>query len=420
MENYLYLFLLPFLAVLTVVFIYVAIKGNIIGSVASKDLYPFYTKWDVRRATKYYINTKFQNIDPSYYDDLNDSNLYVAKAKLIPFFLTNVFKNDVGDKRFYLILGDAGMGKTTFLINLYSKYKQQLFGQKYNIRLLPLAFSEIDSIIKNIDNKENTILLLDGFDEDIKASANFQKRINELSELTWQFRSTIITCRTQFFPSESEEPNQTTIQKFGVDKGYYTFNRTYISPFDNSDLKKYLNKKYSIFQLKRKKSAIKLIRQISNLAVRPLFLSYIDEIINSNDLLFTNSFTLYKNLVDKWIERESLLIENHERILFKRNLFDFSKRLAFEIFNTGNYKLDLLKIEQISKEYNNPLSKIEITSRSLLNRDAEGHYKFSHKSIFEFMLAEFLIENPEDISQKDLSEYHLTYELLKDKASWKN
>lgn len=33
-------------------------------------------------------------------------------------------------------------------------------------------------------------------------------------------------------------------------------------------------------------------------------------------------------------------------------------------------------------------------SRSLLNRNAEGYYKFSHKSVLEYFLAKEAIENP--------------------------
>jgi predicted NACHT family NTPase len=227
MESYLFQFLLPLLSILTIAFIYTALKGSVATSSTTKDLHPFYTRADVHRATRFYIPTKFQNVDPSDYSEPRDSHAYAAKEKLIPFFLNKAFKEDTDDKRFYLVLGDAGMGKTTFLINLYVKYKRQFFGQRYDIRLLPMAYPDIDTYIKNIEEKENTILLLDGLDEDIKASQSIEKRIDELSQLTWKFREVVITCRTQFFPSAKEEPLFTNVQKYGGDKGYYKFSKMY-------------------------------------------------------------------------------------------------------------------------------------------------------------------------------------------------
>jgi hypothetical protein len=80
----------------------------------------------VHRATRYYVETKFQNISPSEDDEPGRSYIASAKDKLIPLLIKKVFNNNARDGKFYLVLADTGMGKTTFLINLYIRYKNRL------------------------------------------------------------------------------------------------------------------------------------------------------------------------------------------------------------------------------------------------------------------------------------------------------
>lgn len=110
------------------------------------------------------------------------------------------------------------MGKTTFMINLYYKYKVKRDflpkNFKYDIKLLPIGYKGIINEIKAIENKEQTILLLDAFDEDISAIDDYKLRMKEILTITYQFRQIVITCRTHFFPSKEEEPHET---------GYFCF-----------------------------------------------------------------------------------------------------------------------------------------------------------------------------------------------------
>lgn len=46
----------------------------------------------------------------------------MSRSPLIPFFIQAAFNEKSDSERFYLILADSGMGKTTFLINLYLRY----------------------------------------------------------------------------------------------------------------------------------------------------------------------------------------------------------------------------------------------------------------------------------------------------------
>src|SRR5690606_10821603 len=91
------------------------------------------------------------------------------------------------------------------------------------IKYIPLGHKdpimEINKI--NDDARYSTILLLDAFDEDSKAVLNYKSRLTEILEATEQFKEIIITCRTQFFPNQLEEPFNTGLMKYGGGKGLH-------------------------------------------------------------------------------------------------------------------------------------------------------------------------------------------------------
>jgi hypothetical protein len=85
----------------------------------NRDLHPFYTLAEIERATQYYIETTCQNIPPSKEDEPRRTHAFAVKQKVIPFFLKKALKSEKEEYQFYIVLADSGMGKTTFLINLY-------------------------------------------------------------------------------------------------------------------------------------------------------------------------------------------------------------------------------------------------------------------------------------------------------------
>ncbi|HEX8565803.1 MAG TPA: hypothetical protein VF648_09035 [Pyrinomonadaceae bacterium] len=377
----------------------------------NKDLTPYYSKQDVERATRYYIPTKYQNVSPSEDDEPGRSYIASAKNELIPLFLNNIFDNGVNSNRFYLILADSGMGKTTFLINLYVRYKnrfENLFGigKQPTIHLFPLGAPDVFSKIEKIENKESAILLLDAFDEDIKAVDNHKTRMEEILSKVWEFKEIIITCRTQFFPSVEEEPNYAGYFTFG-DGGEYKFQKLYLSVFDDKDVKKYLKKRFPFFLKDKRKKAKKIVEKCPNLVVRPMLLSYINDLLDS-DKNFEYSSEIYEILIDKWIKRESEKSGIREKYGSSENyqklLFEFSQALAVDLYenskerggyfisknekilNTANFQLS--DIENLAS-----MTELETKSKSLLNRSSGGQYKFSHKSILEYFLAKEMIKN---------------------------
>jgi len=362
----------------------------------SKSLFPYYDVDILKKAEKDYIRTKCQNVDPSDEINLKSSYAFSAKEDLLNFFFKKVFKAKDVKNQFYLILADSGMGKTTFILNLFSRYNSILkfIFRKYRLKLIPLGIDEeslIESISK-IEKKEKTILLLDGFDESPNVvNDDIKNKFDNLINLVQNFRIVIITCRTHYFSSQNEEPYELKIKKFNTNgNGYHSIKKMYISPFDDNDIKKYINKKFHFFQYKKRKKAFNIIDKTDDLLARPMLLSYIEDFVSSKEKFFETKTDVYEVLILAWIERESLKYPEEKRYTFTMNLAFFSYELVRYIYinyDRNGLLIPFDEVIEISKEFNIDLSKIEMKSRSLLNRNSNGFYKFSHKSIFEFLLA---------------------------------
>jgi hypothetical protein len=402
--------------------------------VLNEDLAPHFSYNDVLRARKYYIPTKHQSVAPSIDDELGGKYITSPKEELIPVFIKKVFtRNHVGNK-FYLILADSGMGKTTFMINLYVKYKNKLkwpFSKPgFDIKLFPLGAKDVLEKIKSVGNKSETILLLDAFDEDVLAIADYHNRMKQLLDVVSEFRVIVISCRTQFFPNQKEEPYETGYMTFGGD-GENKFEKSYVSVFDDMDIKKYLNKRYSLINRKSRLRAEKIIKQCPNLMVRPMLLSHIEDLVNNSKEWFY-TYELYDTLIQQWLIRESHkpgIKEKYKSVsAYQDLLLRFSQKLARNLYENAEqrkgyfipknvtFELEGLSIRSLN-EHTLSISEAEGRFRSLLNRDAEGNYKFAHKSILEYFLAKELMRDKSFLANFDYTGMDMAYKFFAEMAS---
>lgn len=378
--------------------------------------YPWYDQQDIIDATKYYVETRFQKDSPSETEEPETKNKKEKNRLLIPFLVNEVFKKDTVDTKYFMIMADSGMGKTTFMINLYLtyKYKRNWLGEKkYNILLVPLA--DPDSLEKiKIDDcqKQNTVLLLDALDEDKLAISDYKKRLDDILNKVERFRKVIITCRTQFFPSKEHEPEIKDKFTYGSKTRSYTFQKLYISPFSEKDIKKYLRKKYgTILRIRNTRylKAFGIVLKTPKLMMRPFLLRNIDDLVVANkDIRY--SYQIYETLIEKWLDRESekpyISRKYKSQNEYKQMLESFSRAMARDLYLNRakrENKLSInytefikydgeLQLEEYDEKYRK-MDKKDRSSRSLLNRNADGEYKFSHKSVLEYFLALEVIEN---------------------------
>jgi len=339
-----------------------------------------YSADDARRYTRYYIQPDCQSVDPS---GLEDFRRIVATR--VPLFsaMDRILRSP-GTERFLIILADSGMGKTAFLLNYYARHRRRWRWRRRGIelKLVPLNQPDAGETIAAVPDadRKKTVLFLDALDEDQKAIADHRQRISELIELSRKFRSVVITCRSQFFPKDEEIPTDTgvitTLPKQGP--GQYFLQKLYLSPFTDEQVDMYLRRRYRWGR--RREEAREVVRRIPDLVARPLLLTYVEDLTADKGIEF--AFQMYETVVQKWCERESAFVAPDK-------LREFSECLAVEMFLArGERQMERIPeadLQPLAVSYNIDLDSWKLRGRSLLNRDAAGHYKFSHRSILEYL-----------------------------------
>ena len=351
---------------------------------------------DQLKEQKFFISTKFTTSPPHNLDDPMEVERTESAKNLIDHFLDKVLVEDNTTNRFFCILAGAGMGKTTWTVNLVTSYINRYKESTcpYEIVLISLAHKDFADKVNQIDPKGNTILILDALDENADASNNLDSFMRNLEHIIQDFRFVILTSRTQFFPSEEAEPYKTGILKLSGDKGNFVFHKMYISPFSQEDVDAFLKKKY----LKRKKrnKAVSIVKRCASLATRPLLLSHLDDILES-DRDYITLYDIYTALIEAWVKREVLFIKGVEDDELRRKLYDFSLNFALELFanreQSTNMRMTKKHYEEFISTHN--YTDYNFSGRSLINRDAEGTLKFSHKTFYEYFLAVAKIHNPD-------------------------
>jgi len=355
----------------------------------SRCLHPFYTASEIKTHTKYYIPTQCQSKSPTESSEINRDT--EPREPLIPYFL-RIFEKDKDDYVF-MVLADSGMGKTTFMINLYDTYRRR-WAKKYQIRLLPFNAGideELDKIPEEV--RKETILLLDGLDEDPQAIEQPNERIATLLKKVSHFQTVVITCRTQFFTKEEDIPSALPFSSLSPARAPRRIVTRYISPLQQDEIKVFLRKKFGRFSL-RYRNCLQFIEQYKELVARPMILSYIDYLVEKAPN-YQYSYQVYAQIIQRWLERERNIRNKGPQ--FATNLYNFSRFFALEVYKRSEHLAitDLSILQQLSTEHQVELDLFDMQAHSLLTRGAHNNYKFSHKSLLEYFLALELFENPQ-------------------------
>ncbi|MEO1417679.1 MAG: Clp protease N-terminal domain-containing protein, partial [Bacteroidota bacterium] len=358
---------------------------------AAEALYPFFTVDDLKNATEDYIPTYFQDFSPSHYVQLSGAFESHQRENGVSSFL-KIFESRQrvrlirGGKRRYMILGDTGMGKTTFLLNLFLAYSKRKQNKEHalDIKLLPLGYPDVLNQIETISQPERTILLLDGLDEDAQAVQNYPQRIERILDHVQDFPIVILTCRTQFFASAQDELFDLP-SKVQRDEEISRM-KVYLSPLSGQEIKRYVNKKYSLLEQNKRAKAQKILEKASDPMSRQMILGYVDEMIEE-DLDEAKLIRLFHWIIQRWLSRQAARIPQDRQEQFKEGLWEFSIEATLEMYQNQRMFISSQEIEDLAARNQFGLSTHEMRTRSLLNRNNEGTFKFAHQSFFEYFLA---------------------------------
>jgi hypothetical protein len=347
----------------------------------SRHLGPEFTVAGIHRSIRYYIRALCQDLDPAGAEE--PRLVYGVQEKLFE-ALDKVLTHPT-EHHFIFLLADSGMGKTSALINYYARHVRR-FRKPFKLFLIPLGIPDADERIAKITDRAGSVLFLDALDEDTLAMVDHTERLRTLLNLTRDFERVLITCRTQFFSKDEEIPKETGKIKVGAraagESAEYYFHKIYLSPFNDHQVTKYLKRRYPIWRYGRRRTAHAIVKKIPNLTVRPMLLAHVDDIVQSNRDI-KHSYQLYEEMVDAWLEREQGFIQKTD------DLSQFSERLAVDLYlnrrTRGSERIERTQLVALAQEWGIPLEDWKLSGRSVLNRDADGNYKFAHRSIMEYL-----------------------------------
>lgn len=339
---------------------------------------------DIQPAVEFYVEPDFQSVDPSGAEDFRR----VISAREPLFQAIDRLLLNPRQHKFLILLADSGMGKTSFVLNYYKRHWQSRRRRRaFTLYLVPLNSPDADDLIQQIpkDRCHQAVLFLDALDEDIRAINSHSARLQELLKQTRQFRTVLITCRTQFFAKDEEIPGPTGIGRISAHQpgapGEFFFHKLYLAPFTDNQVELFLRQKYSWRKRAKRNSARNLIARIPDLAARPMILANVDRLVDSTVSVSSLS-QIYEELVSAWIQEEKYVPD-------KQELREFSERLAENLFSQrtmrGSEKIRYDDLEPLAQDFGIKMAGWQLRGRSLLNRDAAGNYKFAHHSIMEFL-----------------------------------
>ena len=367
-----------------------------------------FLKYKSKEVMDLYVPTRYQVNRPNMDEVSENEAKNPTSEELIPYFLDKIFVKDNPD-RFYCVLAETGMGKTTFLVQLLIAYINKYTKETlpFDINIMSIAEKDIIEQINKLkieDPKKKSILLLDALDENNKAYdredengniiSSYEEFRKELEQAVEGFQFVVITCRTQFFPDEKSELKKVKNARHigqSPDKSLPRYKQLNISPFSDDDINRYIKKKFKLDKKSRQK-AKGIIDNIKSLAVRPLILSYIDDLIGGK---IKNVLDAYEIIIDKWLQREvELIAEEEYSNRQKELLYDFSRKLAVYIYQnwrkTGSMYLTQTEYEAFKKDQAFNELEFSYANKSLITRDNLHNILFAHKSFLEYFCAEQL------------------------------
>lgn len=348
-----------------------------------------YTPQEIAFTVKGYVQPSCSPLDPANADDEG----YLADIREPVFDFMDRAITEAGSRNYVLLLADSGMGKTSFCISYRAHLLQQTPNQ--DVAVISLSMPSCDRRIASIPNKSSCILLLDALDEDVKAISDGRKRLEELLEMASDFQSVVITCRSQFFSDDHAIPVETPIRRAGPrahgQNQNASLKRFYLSPFDDRQVKRYINRHFPLWNVKRLRQrarAFELVRNIPELAIRPMLLERLPEIARGQEDL-QELYQLYEFMVRGWADRERGWIPQDK-------LLAVSREIAVSLFAQRGQRTQRISRQELDRIANAHIQGDpdwdHLKTRSLLNRGSNGMFKFAHLSIMEFFVVEAALD----------------------------
>ncbi|MEZ4887594.1 MAG: NACHT domain-containing protein [Chitinophagales bacterium] len=335
-----------------------------------------------------------------------------------------------------VLLGDYGMGKTSFMkhyaaklaVDILKDGKMRRFPVLISLTNTSLRHGGIDKSIgdflsKNIGVKVEVfnelvrrgkvVFLLDGFDE-MGYLGTLDQRIKQLNEI-WQLpqknNKVVISGRPSYFFKEEELKEAFNVKE---DETYNAptenpyFERLTLQPLEIEAIEASIQKYYDIETAKKYMAFIQSNRSILDLCRRPqlmhLVRDMLPELLKNHEQKKLSASELMKLYLNRWIERQiskDIVSVIEQKTTKEKFVLDFFTDLAalyyekeveqlpaetiLELLKEKMQVLQLERIEEIEGLQNEMLNGFLIERRS-------DEFKFVHKSFKEYLVAQKILQ----------------------------
>ena len=324
-----------------------------------------------------------------------------SKKRLHDFFIKKVFTRESKEPHdVYIIFGDTGTGKTAALVHLFDDYVTQYKQGEHpypNIKFFSLRDTTLETI-SNLPDKENTILLLDALDETPAAQdpTLFPQFQEGLQALFHGFARVVITCRPQLF-SNQKATFDFTHPIIRTSNSWVKCTELFLAPFDNRQINQYLRQVFPIIKNhKEREKAKEIVKKHADIAIRPLVLTYIKDIVESKRDINT-SLDLYDIIIEKTLQRDLEKIypvPTEEQI---KQWWNITSDVAGYMYRNNKLSINEQELDSIESVTKEP----QFKQRSMLTLTVNG-FHFPHKSFYEYFMAYRFLDYPEEIRKGSL------------------
>jgi 3',5'-cyclic AMP phosphodiesterase CpdA len=361
------------------------------------------------------------------------------------------------DGQFFLILGDAGFGKS-FLVRRLAY--QMLQNEKLTISPIVIYLRDrdkrqtIDEMVSNVlipsrasfnaDRFQHSLeagclaLLIDGYDEFAvrvgytNAAAQLQTFIQALKGKA----KVLLTTRPNHFRSADEATSTLFESLRTVHQG-----RVYeLEPFDETQQQAFLTRWFEIRGDREAEAtartwmdALGAVDNLPELAKTPRMLSFMVEdlkLAEIQDAAARGKVTaadLYQRLITRWLTGEAEKIDpDDERAISAEKRQHLLEELALELWQAGERDVSEQSLHKVARTLDLPRFEMTmdqaaqlIGGRTLLQAGT-GRWRFAHQSVWEFLLAKRLARalreqrDPQLLGEAELTS--LTIRFLRDLA----
>ncbi len=271
-----------------------------------------------------------------------------------------------------------------------------------------IVFDGLDEVLVKLDDAPGQIF-----------TANLLKLLTDARAANPATRTKLlITCRTQYFRTLSDQKTHFT----GQERGEITadhYRALVLLPFSNAQVKHYLTKALPGSNIEDIMAMVASVHNLTELTQRPYTLKLVSEFVPELEAARAAGktvlgVTLYRAMAQRWLARDKG--KHHIKPEHKLHL---AANLAAEIWRGGGRALPALKLEtwfhrwiesepDLARRYRDVKPdqlEEDLRTATFLKRDdgndeTKGGFRFAHTSLQEFFLAEYLVQAIRDNVRK--------------------